>query len=81
MSTAHGHYIVPLRLAWRPARARVVAACGHCRKPPGFATGFRYVRKGRVIDVERYVCRDHAGRFAAAHGLARPTRRAVAAVA
>ena len=83
MSTAHSHYVVPLRWAWRgPDRACRATACGYCNRPPVFATGYRYIpAKGRVADVERYVCRDHAARFAAAHGLPMPTRRALAAAA
>ena len=71
MSTAHGHYVVPLAEAWRGERARQANTCGYCRRAPEFATGYRCVTgaKRRVADVERYVCVLHARRFAGNHGL------------
>lgn len=42
---------------------------GKCAKPTGYVTRYFYVtgRKGRTSSNDRWVCKDHAERFAAKH--------------
>lgn len=42
---------------------------GKCSQPTGYVTRYYYVtgRKGRTSSNDRWVCKDHAERFAAKH--------------
>ena len=75
MSTAHGHYVVPLNEArTRPLLALMILTCSYCELPTEFAVGYLYRRRGREapIRVERWVCRLHAAVFAHGQGLRLP---------